>query len=205
MRLSDATFAGTVNLSNADFSLLEVRWSSLERHLAYDGPTYLSLARNFRNLEWFEDADDCYYQYRRKSQAAKRFFEPKERGMEINWSKLLDCLALVSCGYGVRPRYTVYLSILLIVLFAGLFWTGDSIVVEHINSSARGEHLAADDQIHRLSFADHLYFSAMIFTAKTVVKWYPVGVYRYLASAESLLGWLLLALFLVTLGRTMIR
>jgi hypothetical protein len=37
------------------------------------------------------------------------------------------------------------------------------------------------------------------------VKWYPVGACRYMATIESILGWLLLALFLVTLGRTMIR
>jgi hypothetical protein len=45
----------------------------------------------------------------------------------------------------------------------------------------------------------------MVFTAKTQVKWYPAGIYRYLATLESILGWLLMALFLVTLGRTMIR
>jgi hypothetical protein len=56
-----------------------------------------------------------------------------------------------------------------------------------------------------LNFLDNMYFSAMVFTAKTQVKWYPVGVYRYLATVESVLGWLLLALFLVSLGRTMIR
>jgi hypothetical protein len=41
----------------------------------------------------------------------------------------------------------------------------------------------------------------MIFTTKTQVKWYPAGVYRYLAVVESVLGWLLMALFLATLGR----
>ncbi|VVB70566.1 Uncharacterised protein [uncultured archaeon] len=45
----------------------------------------------------------------------------------------------------------------------------------------------------------------MVFTAKSQVKWYSVGIYRYLAAPESVLGWLLLALFLVTLVRTPIR
>lgn len=207
MRLLNAIFtAGShVYLHRSDFSELEVQWASIKNRLIYDGAVYLSLIKNFKNMEWFEDADDCYYQYRRKSQAEKKLIT-WQRGMpEINWSKLLDALAWISCGYGVRPKYTIFLSILLIFFFAGLFWTGDSIMVEHINSTAAGEHLAQDDQIHSLSFADHLYFSAMIFTAKTLVKWYPAGVYRYLATAETILGWLLMALFLVTLGRTMIR
>ncbi|MCX6675188.1 MAG: pentapeptide repeat-containing protein, partial [Methanothrix sp.] len=200
MRLSDAVFSASISLRNANFSRIEVRWSSLKDHLIYDGATYLSLAKNFRTLEWFEDADDCYYCYRRKSQAGKRFYSREGWKIIFNWSKLLDALALISCGYGVRPRYTVFLSVFLIILFAFLYWTGNGIVVEPLNGSNPGIDLHEN-----LSFPDNIYFSAMVFTAKTQVKWYPVGICRYLATAESVLGWLLLALFLVTLGRTMIR
>jgi hypothetical protein len=200
MRLSDAVFSASISLHSANFSRIEVRWSSLKDHLIYDGATYLSLAKNFRTLEWFEDADDCYYCYRRKSQAGKRFYSREGWKIIFNWSKLLDALALISCGYGVRPRYTVFLSVFLIILFALLYWTGNGIVVEPLN----GSHPSLDPS-ENLSFPDNIYFSAMVFTAKTQVKWYPVGFCRYLATAESILGWLLLALFLVTLGRTMIR
>jgi len=207
MRLFKASFGceSRISLQGSDFDRLEVRWASVKDWLVYDGAVYLALMKNFRNLEWFDDADDCYFQYRRKSQAEKRLYSRKGGAPAVNWSKLLDYLAWISCGYGVRPNYTVYLSIILIILFAGLFWTGDSIVVEHLNSTAIGVHLAPADQMDCLSFADHLYFSAMVFTAKTQVKWYPAGIYRYLATLESILGWLLMALFLVTLGRTMIR
>jgi uncharacterized protein YjbI with pentapeptide repeats len=207
MRLLRSSFGGEscISLQGSDFIRLEVRWDSIKDRLVYDGAVYLALMKNFRNLEWFDDADDCYFQYRRKSQAEKSLYAREGGVPTVNWSKLLDCLAWISCGYGVRPNYTVYLSILLVLLFAGLFWTGDSIVVEHINSTASGEHLAPADEIQGLSFADYLYFSAMVFTAKTQVKWYPAGIYRYLATLESILGWLLMALFLVTLGRTMIR
>jgi hypothetical protein len=37
------------------------------------------------------------------------------------------------------------------------------------------------------------------------VRRLPAGIYRYIATVESVLGWLLRALFLVSLGRTMIR
>jgi hypothetical protein len=194
-----------ISLQDSDFVRLDVRWHLISDRLIYDGATYLALIRNFRNMEWFEDADDCYYHYRKMSQKEKQLITWNNGLPSIHWSKLLDLLAWISCGYGVRPKYTIFLSILLIILFAGLFWVGDSIVVEHINSTAFGPHLAKDDPIHSLSFADHLYFSAMIFTAKTQVKWYPTGFFRYLATVESILGWLLMALFLVTLGRTMIR
>jgi len=92
------------------------------------------------------------------------------------------------------------LSGFFILLFAVLYWQRMGIVVEPLNGS---EYLQGQNE--ELTFLDNLYFSAMVFTAKTQVKWYPVGVYRYLATLESILGWLLLALFLVSLGRTMIR
>ncbi|MFZ3149210.1 MAG: hypothetical protein WA137_09220 [Methanothrix sp.] len=108
-------------------------------------------------------------------------------------------MAWISCGYGVRPRYTVFLSCSLIVLFALLFWMGDGIVVEPLNGAC-----PSIVPLENLNFLDNLYFSAMVFTAKTQVKWYPIDIFRYFATMESVLGWLLLALFLVTLGRTMI-
>jgi hypothetical protein len=200
IRLSDAAISGQISLHNADFIRLEARWQALCDHLTYDGAAYLALAKNFRNLEWFEDADDCYYCYRRMSQSNKVLLLRAGNRIEINWSKLLDGLALISCGYGVRPRRTLFLSGSLILFFALLFWAGRGIVVEPLNGSSPSIGTTDD-----LTFVDNLYFSAMVFTAKTQVKWYPIGFYRYLATLESVLGWLLLALFLVTLGRTMIR
>jgi len=200
MRLFDAVFSGQIDLHNSDFDRLEVRWPTLRHHIAYDGATYLSLTKNFRNLEWFEDADDCYYHYRRMSQSGKTLLVREKMLIKINWSKILDNIAWISCGYGVRPRYTVFLSCFLIILFALLFWMGDGIVVEPLNGGSPS--IAPEGN---LNFLDNLYFSTMVFTAKTQVKWYPVDIFRYFATVESVLGWLLLALFLVTLGRTMIR
>jgi hypothetical protein len=105
--------------------------------------------------------------------------------IKINWSKILDGMAWISCGYGVRPRYTVFLSCILIILFALLFWMGDGIVVEPLNGDIPS--IAPQEN---LDFLDNIYFSASVF--------------RYLATIKSILGWLLLAPFLVTLGRTMI-
>lgn len=200
MRLFDAAFSGQIDLHNADFARLEVRWPALRHHLAYDGAAYLSLAKNFRNLEWFEDADDCYYNYRRMSQAEKTLVYREKMHLMINWSKLLDGIAWISCGYGIRPRHTVFLSCFIIVLFAIIFWLGHGIIVENIDTITPSVALQED-----LNFLDNIYFSTMVFTAKTQVKWYPVGIFRYFATVEAILGWLLLALFLVTLGRTMIR
>ena len=45
----------------------------------------------------------------------------------------------------------------------------------------------------------------MIFISRGPNEFLPVGKNRYYVILEGILGWLLLALFLVTLGRVMIR
>ena len=50
MRLLKAQISSQISLQNAEFNRLEARWPVLCNHLRYDGETYLSLARNYRNL-----------------------------------------------------------------------------------------------------------------------------------------------------------
>jgi hypothetical protein len=45
----------------------------------------------------------------------------------------------------------------------------------------------------------------MIFLSQGPIDFLPVGRHRYDVILEEILNWLLLALFLVTLGRVMIR
>lgn len=123
-------------LNGLKFDRLYITWNSIRDNLAYDGPAYLALIRNFKIIEQFSDADDCYYQYRKESQARKKWYSEENRLIEylvrcydwtsanikriseylswlnayppltwihrFNWSKLLDCIGSVSCGYGVR-------------------------------------------------------------------------------------------------------
>jgi hypothetical protein len=109
-------------------------------------------------------------------------------------------MAWISCSYGVWPGSIVFLSCFLIIIFTLLFWAGDGIMAEPLNGAR--PNTASQDALY---FLDNLYFSVMVFTAKTQIKWFSIGVFHYLAIVESVLGWLLLALFLATLGRTMIR
>ena len=64
------------------------------------------------------------------------------------------------------------------------------------------EIVGEDNQV---SFGDALYFSMVTFTTVGFGDWYPVGRCRVLVMIEGLVGWLTLALFLVTLANVMIR
>ncbi|HOT06996.1 MAG TPA: pentapeptide repeat-containing protein [Methanotrichaceae archaeon] len=210
LRMAESTFSSgsLISLKNAEFQRLEIQWSVLQGRLVADGSVYMALVRNFRNLEWFLDADGCYFQYRRDSQGEK----PLLRGRRLNWSKLFDMMAWISCGYGVRPAYTIMLSLGLVSFFALLFWASGGIVVEPLDWAGPGTDPSQDpvldqtwDSQHRLSFLDNLYYSALTFLSRPPGKWYSIGISRYAAVLEGTLGWLLMALFLVTLGRIMIR
>ena len=110
-----------------------------------------------------------------------------------SFSKLGDVFIWVTCGYGVKPHYTIGLALVLILLFALIYWWRDGIM----------RLKEGDDS--RVSFCDAFYFSVVTFTTVGYGDWYPVDRYRTFVMIEGLFGWLTLALFLVTLANVMIR
>lgn len=138
-------------------------------------------------MEQFGDADDAYYQYRRLSQANK----------EQSLSKLGDIFMWRSCGYGVKPWRTAACAVVIILIFTPFyFWRG---------GIRRLEEGDGDDK-QDISLYDAFYFSMTTFTTIGYGDLYPADRYRMAAvMIEGLLGWLTLALFLVTLANVMIR
>lgn len=62
-----------------------------------------------------------------------------------------------------------------------------------------------DSVTERAILRNALFFSTCIFLSQGPIDFLPVGRHRYYVIIERILGWLLLALFPVTLGRIMIR
>lgn len=197
MQLDNATFGkdSKINLRGADFTRLVVPWSTIKGRLEFNGAAYLALVKNYKNLERFDDADDCYFQYRQIS----RDNEP------WGWSKLSDVISWLSCGYGVRVSYTAFWCFFTILFFGVVFWAGNGMrKFEHIGLEIPG--CAEDIQKQRVSLVDAMYFSvAMFTTSQAPVNNYPVGVYRHLAMFEGILGWFFLGLFVVVLSGVLIR
>ncbi|MCX6678158.1 MAG: pentapeptide repeat-containing protein [Methanothrix sp.] len=194
MLLDKAKFGkdSRIILNDTDFSRFKAHWNEIEEHVVWDPGAYLALVNNYHGLGWSADEDDCYYQYRSLNQGKKQW----------GWSKAIDLLAWLSCGYGVRPGYAVAWSLLTILAFALLFWRGDG-----IRRSARplNEPAEVDSVPERVTLRNALFFSTMVFLSQGPIDFLPVGRHRYYVILEGILGWLLLALFLVTLGRVMIR
>ena len=174
-----------VSLYDADFNSMKVNWSSFKKPLvetnpqSFDGPTYVKLIKNFRTLEQFDDADDAYFGYRFRSLTG-----------------IVDVFMLLSCGFGVKPCLPLIWGLFIVLLFAGFYKRGNGIRRLKEN----------DEDDSRVSYGDALYFSIVTFTTVGFGDWYPVDRYRKAAVViEGLLGWLILALFIVTLANVMIR
>lgn len=103
----DVIFDETVTFNGADISRLDIRWTSLENRLKYDESTILSLINNFKCRGYYDDADNCYYKYRKNNTKTKK---------QSHRSKIYDLVSLIFCGYGVRPDYTFWWIIALLYL-----------------------------------------------------------------------------------------
>ena len=205
----NAKFDIAFDLSRSKFDRLYVFWDSIDSALVYDGSTYLGLIKNFKNMERFNDADRCYYQYRKISQANKNF----------GWSKLEDILAGSSCGYGVRPGYTLAWSIACILSFGVIIWAGNGLKI-HSNYSYYKKYNTdfshqndypsinnSQNEVSEISLLDSIYYSALVFFHTHLPSsWEPSKRWSlWLVLLEDIIGWLLLALFLVALANVIIR
>jgi len=182
-------FGGNLNLDNAHFSALQIEWAAIKDHLLYNDATYVALIKDYEGLGSFKDADDSYYQYRNENQARETSLGPK----------LMDILAWLTCGYGVRPLHTVGFSIFVCLIFAIFYWASG--VVSKCKCA-----LSSLEEFQSSPLVNSIYFSVMAFiTPHASVEWRPSGNWKFVVLLEHILGWMIMALFLVTLGKVMIR
>ncbi len=189
MNLNNAEFGGRISLNNSDFSRLKTNWTTLKGPLYYNGQVYLALIKNFKEQEQFQDADGCYYDYRHKS--------------KDGW---LDYLSWISCGFGVRPKYTVFLSTALILIFGVIFWLAGEIKRSPVPGEEDSGKSDGKKGRHTLEeLGEALFFSLLVFTFQARGDWRASGINRLLAVFEGILGIGLIGLFVVTLANIMIR
>jgi len=171
-----------ISLINSEFAKLDANWDDIKNNLIYNNLIYLSLAKNFRDLDRFDDADDCYYRYRRKSQSEKSWED---------WTKYLDISSWISCGYGVRLSYTIIVIILLILIFGVLYWMSNFV----------GGVIGSD--LSESSFFEFINLSTEIFLYNDFNGLHSPWI--YVARIESLFKWIVSGLFVVVLTRKLIR
>ncbi len=184
VNLTSIKFApnSSLDLSYADFRLLVSDWIMIKDNLVYDRTTYINLVNSYERQMSYDDAYNCYYDYRSINQRRKSWGDA---------SKYIDVISWITSGYGVRPIYTLIYSVTMIVFFGFVFWIGNGIRADTFCPCIK-----FDGYSERVPFIDSILFSTIIFVAKVPTNFKTVGKYKYVSILEGILGWVLLAVVL---------
>lgn len=197
-----ATFgeASTLNLNRTKFGRFYVDWISIKDPLVYDGAVYLALVKNYKDLERYDEANDCYYAFRAKSPT---------KGP-------LDYLEWIFYGFGVKPIYPFAWSVFFVLFFGVLFWGGNGIrkyirreiLDEEPTDQAMELTSRTTLRVERITLKDPFLFSLITFTSRLTSFIYPSvdfktdGWYKRLAILEQSIGSLMIALLIATITKT---
>ena len=228
-----ATFENDFSLKESSFERFHARWEIIRDHLTYDGAVYLSLIKNFKNLEFFEDADNCHYQYRRLAQKSKNWYSSPNKNIDllgkiyeeiVSYPEIVnrDLKSLCSkypkfnlsyrfnwsklCDQISRISCGYGVKILPIILWMiGLSLVFSLFYYISGGISHTGISETTTKTSNPLNMSDAFYFSTMVLIGKPPTGFNPIGEWKYLVMAEGFLGYLLLALFVVVLVKRLIR
>ena len=198
---TDASFESVLVLTRTKYEKLYIRWKSLTRpkypfpylerlertsKLKFDnsdGETaYLLLIDNFKKLGFLEDADDCYYHYR----------NVRRPNLPAHY-RPIDWILMASYGYGVRPVRPLLLSAGFFLVFAIIYAAFGGFFSP---TGALGPVEAAN-----LSLTLLLSGTKLISDPNTAAT----GALNFVYTIEKLIGSFFFALFLISVGRTIIR
>ena len=163
-------------------------------------------------IDLYQQAEEIYRNLRQTAEHqglfefAGQFFQ-KEMVMrrkqlpKYSFKRIISKLVDIFCGYGERPIKVIIFSLLVIVLFATLYFFS--------GLSFSGESLAFDSNIgfweNIKIYFTALYFSVVTFTTLGYGDLAPIGIARALAALEAFLGSFTLALFVVVFVKKMTR
>jgi hypothetical protein len=203
----DLSFEGSridsLNLKDAKFSKIVLKsWNSIG-HMEYDEMAYQLLISNFRNRNLPEAANDCYYDYRNDRRSDSQW-------LKVNWFiQPADYALMLFYGYGVKPDRPIIWSFVFIAIFAALFWWRQGILPVREGEPA--------EEANRFSLLEAAAFSAMTFLSggKLVFDppeyriasgrpWRDVQISKALFILERLLGMVLIIMFAIAVGKTII-
>lgn len=168
-----------ISFNDCDFFRLNAMWDNIREHVPFDEEVYIHLFNYYKGVAQFNDADACYLEYNLKSK--------KESWRDSAISHFLG----ITCIFGTSVWRVISFLAGLALIFAFLYYNRQSI--------------RRKDCPHcYLSFWDCLYYSLMVlvnFSADYTTQ----GKWRWLVLFERLLGWILLAILVITIVRLGLR
>jgi hypothetical protein len=204
------------NLTNCNLLGVNLNGAKIEHAIWGKEITQETQAKNASSrdnqIDLYQQAEEIYRHLRQTAEhqglfeTAGRFFSKEmvmRRRQHPRWSFQRNISKMVDlfCGYGEQPLRVILFSIVLILVFALLYFFAG------LNFS--GESLAFDPQAslwHNVKiYFTALYFSVVTFTTLGYGDLAPIGIARALAALEAFVGSFTLALFVVVFVKKMTR
>lgn len=154
---------------------------------------YRNLKNYFRNEGIYGKSGIYYYRER----AVERKIHKHRSIGEYLWSLFLDLL----CGYGEKPRRIIFSSL------AWIFFNSFIYFIFGIEKGVTEIGLSLQINVYEnaMNFLNCWYFSFVTFTTLGYGDLHPVGITKTFATIEAFTGVFMLALFVLTMGRKMMR
>jgi hypothetical protein len=235
---SDAMFDGAEFFANLTlnwtrYKKMYIRWNSIG-NLISDDAGYMSLIKNFKDLGYFEDADDCYYRFRVEQfeheylsrTSLGGWIESLEQYMPNFLPASFDLLAMIFYGYGVKPLYPLIWSIGSILFFGFIWMIGgvdDAIDNQGIferygcnqancpirQSSRRGLWGVLQSLLHAMNFSVIVFLSGTKFFIDPPeipdLQYLPKTLAKSAFIAERVLGGFFSILLFIAINATVVR
>ena len=229
---SFATFNNSANFSQSIFTdsayFIMTNFKSPSDLIGPETPGKLVVDRKNSNIfikyyndqGKYEDADAIYYNYRQDNMMLKKWSDPK-----YWW----DFLSWITCGFGVKPLNTLLFGIAVISLFSFIYTNPIRLKINkysvipiilslNVHMIKRSDKIIPfemylknpaivniQDQNQKAHLSDIIYYSIGCFTFMSHDNWYPRGSFKKWVAFEGALGWFILAIFIATLSKTLIR
>lgn len=180
LNLNNCSFSNESDLilNDCDYYRLNARWNDIKDHIPFDKDVFISLVNYYKRVGQFEDSDACYREYNLKSD-----YSPG------TW--IVSRFLWITSDFGTDAWRTVRLLVFLSLLFTLLYFKGKS-----IREKSR--------PFNYLPFWDCLYFSIMVLVNFSS-DYKALGRWRWVVLAERVIGWILLAILIITIVRLGLR
>ncbi len=147
--------------------------------------TWQFIMNSAKNSNYYKEYTDASYNY--------MCIKNKKEG---SFSRFTSYLLRMTCGYGYKPLRTIITSFLIWLIFSILYW------VCHIHDIGSLSVFNNQTNISNIdSFGYSLYFSIITFTTTGFGDITPTGISRLLSGIESIMGILILSLFIFALTK----
>jgi hypothetical protein len=205
----NAIFKEQAVLLSIEFTNIYISWNQLKHHLICEPRTSYKFMKYFEEQRVLGDADGVYL-----------FLKDQERMEKSRIFRYLEYwLYKLPFGYGAKPLNTLYFSIIIVIVFA-LFYVKPNAIKEIEKEFWHRKRQRLFQNVTKgfwKRFYNALYFSVHTFIIGIVSNWHPTDEFlintrriklfkfRTLSMIEGVLGWILLAVFIVILTRKFIR